>query len=69
MGGNVSANIHIDDPEFASKLITLMHDLEQIARDQRLTDNDAARNCASAALALRRWLDELGLGPHTEPLA
>jgi phage/plasmid-associated DNA primase len=65
----MGADIFSDDPSFVKKLILLVQDLDQIAVDQRLTDNDAARNCASAASSLRRWLDELGLGPHIEPLA
>ena len=55
--------------EFKSKVINLMHDLEEMARDQRLTDNRAATNCAQTALSLREWLDEMGLGPRTEPLS
>ena len=54
--------------EFKSKVINLVQDLDAMARDQRLTDNHAATNCAQAASSLRHWLDEMGLGPRTEPL-
>jgi hypothetical protein len=57
-----------EDPVFASKLISLTQELDRLAVGQRLKDNDAARNCASAAASLRNWLDDLGLGPQTEPL-
>lgn len=58
-----------ESDEFKSKVVTLMHDLEEMARDQRLTDNRAATNCAQTALSLREWLDEMGLGPRAEPLS
>lgn len=58
-----------ESDEFKSKVINLMHDLEEVARDQRLTDNRAATNCAQAALSLREWLGEMGLGPRAEPLS
>ena len=55
--------------EFKSKVINLMHDHEEMARDRRLTDKRAATNCAQTALSLREWLNEMGLGPRTEPLS
>jgi hypothetical protein len=62
-------NLGIEDPKFASKLVCLVQDLDAVAVDQRLKDNEAARNCADAAASIRRWLDELGLGPRTGPPA
>jgi len=50
-------------------MINLIHDLDAIAVEQRLANNDAARNCADAARSLRQWLDEHGLGPKVEPLS
>ena len=56
-----------EDRKLASKVIDLLQVLDGMAVEQRLHDNDAARNLADAAASLRRWLDELGLGPRTEP--
>ena len=64
----VAGEMKSEDIAFASKLVTLVQDLDAVAVSERLKDNDAARNCADAAASLRRWLDDLGLGPHTEPL-
>jgi len=45
-----------------------MQDLDAMAAHERLGNNDAARNCADAAAALRQWLNDLGLGPKVAPL-
>jgi hypothetical protein len=65
----MSSGLKDEDKILASKIITLVHDLDAIAVERRLADNDAARNCADAARSLRQWLDENGLAPNTEPLA
>jgi hypothetical protein len=64
----MSSGLRDEDRILASKIITLVHDLDAIAVERRLADNDAARNCADTARALRQWLDEHGLAPKTEPL-
>ena len=58
-----------EDAKFVSELVSLVQALDAIAVDERIRDNEAARNCATAAASLRRWLDELGMGPHVEPLS
>ena len=48
----MSSGLRDEDRILASKIITLVHDLDAIAVERRLADNDAARNCADTARAL-----------------
>jgi hypothetical protein len=65
----MSSSLSPQDQVLATRIITLMQELDATAVEQRLTNNQAATNCAQAAAPLRQWLNELGLAPRTVPLA
>jgi len=58
----------VETDEFRAKVIDLVQSLDEMAREQRLKDSHAAVNCAQTAASLRSWLEEMGLGPKTDPL-
>jgi hypothetical protein len=43
-----------ENPKFVSKLVTLTQELDALAVDQRLSNNEAATNCAKAAATRRQ---------------
>jgi hypothetical protein len=48
---------------FSSRLIVLLHEIESATPAIRAKDNELATIVANAGLAIRRKLDDLGLGP------
>jgi hypothetical protein len=51
------------DSAFASALITLLHQVDSATPTVRFEDNELATIIANTGLAIRRKLEELGLGP------
>ena len=52
-----------EDAAFASRLITLLHEVESATPAIRAVDNELATIIANAGSAIRLRLKELGLGP------
>ena len=48
-----------EELEFASKLVVLIQELTAMSAQERLKDNEAARKCADAAMALRKYHESL----------